>query len=132
VNSFEPNYEGSSIVGGPAGAICSAIGSHQFAARAGHHLAPHRLASGRNVFEELGDGFTLLDLGAPDAATAIWRAAEAKGVPLRLVRDDSAEAREFYRATLVLVRPDQFVAWVSDGDVADATGMIGRVVGGVF
>ena len=27
-------------------------------------------ASGRNVFEELGDGFTLLDLGAPEAAVA--------------------------------------------------------------
>jgi 2-polyprenyl-6-methoxyphenol hydroxylase-like FAD-dependent oxidoreductase len=40
VNSFEPNYEGSSIVAGPPGAACSAIGSHQFAARAGHHLAP--------------------------------------------------------------------------------------------
>lgn len=132
VNSFEPNYEGSSIVAGPAGAVCSAIGSHQFAARAGHHLAPRRLASGRNVYEELGDGFTLLDFGAPDAATAIWRAAEAQDVPLRLVRDDSTEAREFYGATLVLVRPDQFVAWVSDGEIADPTGMIGRVVGGAF
>ena len=70
VNSFEPNYEGSSIVAGPPGATCSAIGSHQFAARAGHHLAPRQLASGRNVFEELGDGFTLLDFGTPDAAVA--------------------------------------------------------------
>ena len=101
VNSFEPNYEGSSIVAGPPGAACSAIGSHQFAARAGHHLAPRQLASGRNVFEELGEGFTLLDFGAPDvAAAAIRRAAEARGVPLKLVRDDSAEAREFYKATL--------------------------------
>ena len=39
---------------------CSAVGSHAFAARAGHHLAPQPLSSGRNVFEELGDGFTLL------------------------------------------------------------------------
>src|SRR5262249_11043640 len=38
VNSFEPNYEGSSIVWGPTGGTCSAIGSHIFAARAGHHL----------------------------------------------------------------------------------------------
>ena len=131
VNSFEPNYEGSSIVAGPPGAACSAIGSHQFAARAGHHLAPRQLASGRNVFEELGEGFTLLDFGAPDAAAAsIRRAAEASGVPLKLVRDDSAEAREFYEAALVLVRPDQFVAWDSDGDVTDAAGIIRRAVGG--
>jgi len=51
-------------------------------------------------------------------------------VPLKLVRDDSAEAREFYEAALVLVRPDQFVAWDSDGDVTDAAGIIRRVVGG--
>jgi hypothetical protein len=131
VNAFEPNYEGSSIVAGPPGAACSAIGSHQFVARAGHHLSPLRLASGRNVFEELGEGFTLLDFGAPDAASAaIRRAAEASGIPLKLVKDDSAEAREFYEAALVLVRPDQFVAWDSDGEVTDAAGIIRRAVGG--
>ena len=131
VNSFEPNYEGSSIVAGQPGATCSAIGSHQFIARAGHHLAPRKLASGRNVFEELGTGFTLLDFGAPDVAAAeIKRAAEASGVPLKLIRDDSAESRKFYQATLVLVRPDQFIAWTSDGDVTDAAGMIRHMVGG--
>jgi 4-hydroxyisophthalate hydroxylase len=130
VNSFEPNYEGSSIVAGQPGATCSAIGSHEFAARAGHHLAPRQLASSRNVFEELGAGFTLLDLGAPDAVvTEIRCAAEASGVPLTLIRDDSAEVRKFYQATLILVRPDQFVAWVSDGDVTDAAAIIRRVVG---
>jgi 4-hydroxyisophthalate hydroxylase len=131
VNSFEPNYEGSSIVAGNQGATCSAIGSHQFAARTGHHLAPRQLASDRKVFEELGTGFTLLDLGAPDAAVAeIRSAAEASGVPLTVIRDDSTEAREFYQATLILVRPDQFVAWVSHGDVTDASGIIRGVVGG--
>jgi 4-hydroxyisophthalate hydroxylase len=130
VNSFEPNYEGSSIVAGPPGAICSAIGSHQFAARAGHHLAPRQLTSGRNVFEELGEGFTLLDFGAPEAAASIRHAADASGVPLKPVEDNSAEAREFYQAALVLVRPDQFVAWVSDGNVIDAESIIRRVVGG--
>lgn len=130
VNSFEPNYEGSSIVAGPSGATCSAVGSHQFAARAGHHLAPRRLSSGRNLFEELGRGFTLLDLGAPnEAAAGIQRAAEASGVPLKLIRDDSTDIREFYKATLFLVRPDQFVAWVSDGDVTDATAIVRRAVG---
>jgi 2-polyprenyl-6-methoxyphenol hydroxylase-like FAD-dependent oxidoreductase len=131
VNSFEPNYEGSSIVAGHPGATCSAIGSHEFLARAGHHLAPRQLASGRNVFEYLGAGFTLLDFGAPDVAVAeVRRTAEASGVPLKLITDDSAERREFYKATLVLVRPDQFIAWTSDGDVTDAAGIVRRMVGG--
>jgi 4-hydroxyisophthalate hydroxylase len=130
VDSFEPHYEGSPVVAGPPGATCSAIGSHQFAARAGHHLAPHLMSSGRNVFEALGGGFTLLDFGAPDgAAAAIARAAGEKGVPLKLIRDDDAESREFYKATLVLVRPDQFVAWVTDGDVKDAAAIVRRAVG---
>jgi 4-hydroxyisophthalate hydroxylase len=60
----------------------------------------------------------------------MMRATEAGGVPLKLVRDDSAEAREFYKAALILVRPDQFVAWVSEGDVTDAAGVIRRVTGG--
>jgi 4-hydroxyisophthalate hydroxylase len=130
VNSFEPHYEGSSIVAGPPGAVCSAIGSHQFAARAGHHLAPHRLSSGRNVFEELGTGFTLLDFGAPDGAAEIARTAAERGMPLKLVKDDSAAAREFYKAELILVRPDQFIAWASNGDVRDAAALIPRAVGG--
>jgi 4-hydroxyisophthalate hydroxylase len=130
VNSFEPNYEGSSIVAGPSNAVCSAIGSHQFAARAGHHLAPRKLLSGRNVFEELGEGFTLFDFGAPKAAATVRRAADASGVTLKPVENHCAEAREFYKAALVLVRPDQFVAWVSDGDVTDAEEIIRRVVGG--
>jgi hypothetical protein len=99
-------------------------------ARAGHHLAPRQLLSGRNVFEELGEGFTLFDFGAPDAAATVRRAADASGVTLKPVENNCAEAREFYKAALVLVRPDQFVAWVSDGDVTDAEGIIRRVVGG--
>ena len=129
VNSFEPNYEGSSIVAGKPGATCSAIGSHQYVARAGHHLAPRQLSSGRSVFEELGTGFTLLDFGAPDAAAEIARAAAATGVPLKLIRDDSTKLREFYKAALILVRPDQFAAWVSDGDVKDAAAIVSRAIG---
>ncbi|MCP4616204.1 MAG: monooxygenase [Bradyrhizobium sp.] len=130
VNSFEPHYEGSSIVAGPPGAGCSAIGSHQFTARAGHHLTPHPLSSGRNVFEELGAGFTLLDFGAPDGAAAeIARAAGERGAPLNVIRDDHAKAREFYKATLILVRPDQFVAWTANGAAGDAAAIIRRAVG---
>lgn len=130
VNSFEPNYEGSSIVAGQRNCVCSAIGSHEFEARAGHHLAPCQLASGRNVFEELGAGFTLLDLGGPASTVAdIVRVAETDGVPLKVVRDDRLESRAFYKAACILVRPDQFVAWTSNGDVHDPVGIIRRAIG---
>ncbi len=117
VQSFEPNYEGSPLVHGaddPA-RKCSAVGAHRFEARAGHHLAPATLSSGRNVFEKFGAGFTLLSLDAhPQATKAFQDAAAAMSVPLTVVQDNlSPETAARYQARLVLVRPDQFVAWAS-------------------
>ncbi|HEX6000770.1 MAG TPA: FAD-dependent monooxygenase [Hyphomicrobiaceae bacterium] len=129
VNSFEPNYEGSSIVWGPAGGTCSAIGSHTFAARAGHHLAPQKLSSGRNVFEEVGEDFTLLCLGNGPAGDAFGEAAKTLGLPLTIVKDSRSDGRERYEAALVLVRPDQFVAWCSDEAPADAAAVLKRAIG---
>ncbi|MGE0853476.1 MAG: FAD-dependent monooxygenase [Hyphomicrobiaceae bacterium] len=130
VNAFEPNYEGSPIVWGPPGGTCSALGTHAFAARAGHHLAPQPLTSGRNVFEELGEGLTLLGLGADDSACEAFTAAAARmHVPLRVVRDSRDGGRERCEAGFVLVRPDQFVAWTSDDAPADPATILGKAIG---
>ena len=130
VNSFEPNYEGGSLVIGSAGERPSAIGSHEFAARAGHHLTPRLLSSGRNVFEELGTGFALINLGADeDLVRDISRAAETRDVPLKIISDETPASGKFYNADLVLVRPDQFVAWASNGATTDAGEIIRCVVG---
>jgi hypothetical protein len=40
VSGYEPNYEGSAVVIGPRGGVCSAHGEHMVKARAGHHLTP--------------------------------------------------------------------------------------------
>lgn len=130
VASFEPNYEGSPIVAGEDGSP-SAVGSHLFAARAGHHLAPQPLPSGRNVFEMLGDGFTLLT-AAPDseAATGFRQAAAQRGIPLKVV-GIGTEARAAYAADTILVRPDQFVAYASEGaeDGAEPAALLARATG---
>ena len=114
VHAFEPNYEGSPLVAQPAGAarVCSAKGSHRFEARAGHHLAPAQLAGGQQVFDRLGPGFTLLAFGAPPAAVqALSDAAQDLGLPLTVVEDLAEGDAARYEASLVLIRPDQFVAW---------------------
>lgn len=130
VGAFEPHYEGSPVVWGPAGGKCSAVGAHVFAARAGHHLAPAPLSSGRNVFEEVGQGFTLLGFDARETAIdALTCAARRQSVPLTVVRDDRAGERARYGTGLVLVRPDQFVAWASDDQVVDAATVLGRAIG---
>jgi hypothetical protein len=129
VNAFEPNYEGSSIVPGSTGRP-SALGSHSFVAKAGHHLAPQPLSSGKNVFEALGEGFTLLAFEADGATVAGFKASAAKlGVPLTVVEDTRGGGRELYEAALVLVRPDHFVAWASNSASDDPAAVLSQAIG---
>ncbi len=128
--SYEPNFEGSPVVFGPPGGKTSAHGTHMQKARAGHHLTPAPLSWGRNVFEELGPGFTLLAFGMDDNATrAFEEAARLENIPLKVVRDSYDGGREKYESKLILVRPDQYVAWLGDAVPADAKAVMAKVVG---
>ncbi|NBA95480.1 FAD-dependent monooxygenase [Pseudomonas sp. R5(2019)] len=119
INAFEPNYEGSPIVFGQPNAICSAVGSHRFNAQPGHHLAPANLSSGQNVYEKLGEGYTLISIGASaGSVSALKEAAAAQGLPLTIIEDGTASEASRYGTHLVLIRPDQFVAWVANEDVS--------------
>jgi 2-polyprenyl-6-methoxyphenol hydroxylase-like FAD-dependent oxidoreductase len=123
VHAFEPNYEGSTVVwnGGAQGGVCSAKGSHRFDARAGHHLAPAMLDSGVNVFDALGSGFSLLAFGADATAVQTFRTAAAElQMPLTVVEDTARGEAARYAASLVLVRPDHFVAWSTRETLAGA------------
>jgi 2-polyprenyl-6-methoxyphenol hydroxylase-like FAD-dependent oxidoreductase len=130
VLGYEPSYEGSPVVDGPPGGVSTAHGRHEMKARAGHHLAPQTLSNGRNVYQELGQGFTLLafDAGASDIA-AFEQAAGACNVPLTVVRDSFSEGRSEYGNRMVLVRPDQYVVWCADTAPADAQALLRKVTG---
>ncbi|MBV9325237.1 MAG: FAD-dependent monooxygenase [Chloroflexi bacterium] len=128
--TYEPHYEGSPVVMGPPDGVCSIHGRLAFRAEAGHHLAPRALSSGRNVYEELGDGFTLLALDADEQSVAsLAEAARSGHVPLKVIRDTLAGGREQYEARLILVRPDQYVVWSADAAPADAGGLMTRMSG---
>jgi hypothetical protein len=130
MHGIEPQYEGSPIVFGPPGGVSDVRGQHTFTALPGHHLAPREMSSGRNVFEELGRGFTLLAFDRTDQQVRAFTAAAAKrAIPVTVVRDSYADERAAYGSRLVLVRPDQFVAWVGDKPPADFDQLLARVAG---
>ena len=129
VTAFEPNYRGSPVVSGGPGGSPSAVGSHVMAARAGHHLPPITLSDGRNVYQAFGPGFTLIALDAPEADVAALAAAAAGGgVPLTVLRDSRGGGRDAWEASLILVRPDSYVAWTGTR-ADDAEALIARVAG---
>ncbi|GAA2037425.1 FAD-dependent oxidoreductase [Catenulispora yoronensis] len=95
-------------------------------AAVGRRLAHRQLSDGRSLFDVLGPDLSLL--AGPDAraqADAFEQAAETCGVPV--TRLDLAASST---APLVLVRPDQVVAWQGAG-VPDARKLIDQVRGGV-
>lgn len=114
VHAFEPNYEGSPVVSGSTGGSPSAVGSHRFEARAGHHLPPAPLLNGGDVFEKLGQDFTLVCVGPSEADARVFsQAAAALSTSLKIVVLASNSGAERYAARWILVRPDEFVAWTS-------------------
>ena len=128
--TYEPNYEGSSVVAGPPGGKTTAHGTHSYQARAGHHLAPQLLSSGRNVFEALGVGYTLLAFDADaQAVESFDQAARALEIPLKVVRDTYRDGRQAYETRLTLVRPDQYVVWTGDKAPSDVRQLLGKVAG---
>ena len=120
VARFAPHYEGSPIVDGPEHGPPSALGSHDFAARPGRHLAPRALTGGRPATDHLSEHFTLLALDAD--ADAFRRAAQDRALPLAVhAAPRDGEAAD-YGAGLILVRPDGFVAWT--GETATDAGAV--------
>ena len=90
--------------------------------------APHFwIGDGVAAFDRFGRGFALLDFGAPEAAGRIEQAAQACGLPLTRLAVPPVEP---YRHRLVLVRPDQHIAWHGDQvDAAEARAVVDRVRG---
>jgi 2-polyprenyl-6-methoxyphenol hydroxylase-like FAD-dependent oxidoreductase len=77
--------------------------------------APHLfLPDHGSLFDHFGPGFTLLRLHGEHDAQPIAAEAEARRIPLAIYDVDAPEARDLYGADLVLIRPDQHVAWRGD------------------
>jgi 2-polyprenyl-6-methoxyphenol hydroxylase-like FAD-dependent oxidoreductase len=85
-------------------------------------LLPHRwLTPGRSLYDELGEGFTLLRRGGEGHGGEIEKAARIRFVPIKIVDEPAPDGDG---PALALVRPDRYLAWAGDGEPADALALI--------
>ena len=130
VTQYLPHYQGSPIICGETGAVSGATGRHEFAARAGHHLAPRPLPDEQDLWNMLGPGFTLLDLtGNANLQQRFDAATKPRGIPLKILDLAGAGLLETYGADAILVRPDNFIAWAGSTDDCDAVAIIDKAIG---
>jgi aromatic ring hydroxylase-like protein len=91
---------------------------------------PHVWLEGRrSLYDAMGPDYTLLRLDPTAHVAGIAAAAAQRGLPLAVLDVRSREAPELYRHKLVLVRPDQHVAWRGDAEPADSLGLADLVRG---
>jgi 2-polyprenyl-6-methoxyphenol hydroxylase-like FAD-dependent oxidoreductase len=91
---------------------------------------PHAwLPDGRSLYDTFNFEWTLLALGHPAPIThAFEDTALARHLDLKVVHVESAELQALYQAALVLIRPDQIVAW-RGSDGRDAEQVIATAIG---
>ncbi len=125
------SYESRCII--PDGTRASAISPMEYhpTARPGA-LAPHLwLADGASIYDRFGPDFTLLVLAheIPADAHRLHDAAKRRGMPLPLVHVPDGGAAALYDAAMVLIRPDQHVAWRGDRVMGDPDALLAGVAG---
>jgi 2-polyprenyl-6-methoxyphenol hydroxylase-like FAD-dependent oxidoreductase len=92
--------------------------------------APHVWLEGRrSLYDWMGPDYTLLRLDPTAHVGGIVAAAAQRGLPLTVLDVGSPDASQLYRHRLLLVRPDQHVAWRGNAEPADALGLVDLVRG---
>jgi hypothetical protein len=91
---------------------------------------PHVWLEGRrSLYDAMGPDYTLLRLDPKVHVGGIVNAATQRHLPLAVLDVRSPEVSEFYHHKLVLVRPDQHVAWRGNAEPIDALNLIDLVRG---
>lgn len=100
-------------------------------ARPGARLPHAWIGPGRSIYDKLGEGMTLLALepGHDADVARAQAAARRRRIPLRVIDRPDKSLRDRYKTALVLVRPDQHVAWCGDRMVRDPVELIDLVRG---
>ncbi|MGI8459181.1 MAG: FAD-dependent monooxygenase [Propionibacteriaceae bacterium] len=88
-----------------------------------------RLAGGAELYDRLGPGYTLVDLSGRRAGLPLVERAARLRVPVHHLEVDDAVVRSVWERDLVLVRPDEHVAWRGDVLPADLDDLLLTVSG---
>lgn len=106
------------------------IGSYNPSTTPGCRLPHLWLQDGRALYDILGPGLTLLNVGVGAAAKVdtLVDAATRRGLPLQVVTVDDPGAVGLLSGPLILVRPDQHVAW-RGRRLPDVDALLDRVTG---
>jgi 2-polyprenyl-6-methoxyphenol hydroxylase-like FAD-dependent oxidoreductase len=128
--TFGGRYDGSPIiVGDGTTAPPDAANSYVPCATPGGRPPHAWLSDGRSLFDTFHSEWTLLVLGPqPCDTTAFESAAAAMGLDLKVVHQPSTEILVLYEAPMVLIRPDQIVAWRGQ-DALTATDILSQAMG---
>lgn len=88
------------------------------------------LPDGSALFDRLGPWLTVLSFNRSPTVAYLVEAARERGVPLEIVEITDAEISMVYQSGLILVRPDQHIAWRGDAipDMAAAGAIIDAIL----
>lgn len=87
------------------------------------------LADGRSLWDALGDFYTLLRQDPSLDVSALVAAARGRGMPLSVLDLSAREAGAAHDRPLILVRPDQHVAWRGTAPPEDPEALVALLAG---
>lgn len=120
-------YDRSPIIVGDGGeAPAYSMGEYTPSTVPGCRLPHTDMPDGSSVYDHLGAFYTLLRSGGSVAGGGLLEVARNAGVPVTVV--DVPSVPEYDHA-LMLVRPDQHVAWRGNGDPDDPRAVIAKLSG---
>lgn len=127
-------YDGSPIVAAdgppPPDDTAQYVATSQPGGRAPHFWLDTGRDKGSSLFDRLGTGFTLLSFRALGAdAARVQEAAQTRGIPLTILPVAHNAAHEFYGSDLILIRPDQHIAWRGNTVPENVAALLGTVTG---
>jgi len=94
--------------------------------------APHLwLRFGRSLYDSLGPSYALLRFDPNVGISGLLSAAARRHMPLMVLDIEDSDARSLYGRNLVLVRPDQHVAWRGNAEPLACLDLIDRLCGGL-